>query len=197
MPTSWAHKSRDYPRKLAGNPKVEVKPVANVVQEAHEEVSEDEDHYAFSVVETEPESSNIVEDDVSKLGPWVVKSAASHHYTNDPRHIDTNLKISNGTVTTAGTETLEVTAKGTNDDYGDLKLIPKISRCLLSVGQLTNDGEIDVKLRGNYCRITKRNKVIGIGIKGVDNLYRIKDSNKGKVLSVADTQVDTDKYSKR
>lgn len=83
-------------------------------------------------------------------------------------------------VTIAGTETLELAAKVLNDAYGNVKVIPKVGLCLLSVGQLTDDVKIDENFKGAYCIITKKEVVIAIGIKGVEKLFRIKDVQRKK-----------------
>lgn len=87
-------------------------------------------------------------------------------------------QASNGAVLTEKSETLKVVAKGLNEPYGIVKLVPKIGQCLLSVGQMANDPEIDINFKGSSCTIKRENMLIDIGTKGDDKLYRIMDSHK-------------------
>ena len=178
------HMAQDCSSRKAGKPKV---PRANQAANMAQEKWEVENSLAFSVVKCQPDVINIAQEDKDVkviCKPLVVDSGASHHYTNDREHIHKNYETSTGAVSTAGSEVLEVAGKGMNKPFGIVKLVPKIDRSLLSVGQLTDDPEIDINFNGSRCTIKKQDIVIATATKGEDNLYRIKNPHFEKLLSV-------------
>lgn len=95
----------------------------------------------------------------------------------------------NGTVTTAGSQTLAITTKGENKKLVQVKLVPEIGRSLLSVGQLTDDPLMDLRFKGKEGTSSHNGEEIAKGEKGNDNLYRIfeaKHKNHVPAVSVGD-----------
>lgn len=68
---------------------------------------------------------------------------------------------------------MTVIAKGVNKTYGAEKLVSKMGKNLLSIGQLTRIIDTLVKFEGNHCVIQLRYSIIATARRGSDKLYRI------------------------
>lgn len=104
--------------------------------------------------------------------PWIVDSGESHHFTDNENYIQVDYKVSEGSVTTAGSETLHIKATGENLKFGQLKVIPELGKSLLSVGKLTEDPQLSLKFKDMNCTISQQGHVMERAVKGSENLYR-------------------------
>lgn len=86
----------------------------------------------------------------------IVDCNASHNFMKEEKHLHRNRTTHDGNVATAGDESIMVRAKGENETNEEVKLVPKMGKRLLSIGQLPKK-DTTVKFKGGHCVIQTRN----------------------------------------
>ena len=115
---------------------------------------------------------NYESDSEINVKQWIIDSGASHHYTNDESKLHIGSRQCGGSVSTAGSERLTVSRKGTHTHFGKVKLVPDMGRSLLSIGQMTREKNMDVLIKDDQCTITSNQELIATAYRGSYNLYR-------------------------
>lgn len=126
---------------------------------------ENENQFAFLT-----ESSNFNKAGSGNYDPWIMDSVISHYYPINEGHVHNNSTEYSGTITTARSKTLQIIAKGINETYGQVKLVTKIWRSLLSVGKLTKNPSLRLTFIVDGCSILSNAKFIETGTKGEENV---------------------------
>lgn len=67
--------------------------------------------------------------------------------------LNKNYKMHTIKVATAGDIKLEITAKGTHRNYENVKLVQKLDKSLLSIGQMIRSQNITVEFKMDSCLI--------------------------------------------
>lgn len=102
---------------------------------------------------------------------WIIDSGASHYYSSSSMNLG-NCRKDNGTLTSEGCRKLIISGREIHNNNGMVKVVPKIGRNLLSIGQLTQDPDVTLQFSGLKCTVRKGCKISETGTRGQDNLER-------------------------